>query len=149
MQSKSEMNTLASELGEWWNCRSYGANMEDSVSKTKDLATLMKSSGFIFHVKPGGDGYGHSLHNAFACGKPVITRSSHYRGKLGEQLFTHGVTCIDLDQCSMNEAVEMLRTWAQPNIYPIISNQVYTRFKQLVDFDKEEQQIRQFLTNLR
>jgi hypothetical protein len=87
---------------------SYGGQCRDgNLNGVRELAESMSNDQFIFHVKDGGDGFGHILYNAYACGRPVITRKSFYKGKLAEELMNEKNT-IDLDEISAGDAVELI-----------------------------------------
>lgn len=140
------------ELSEYkW--KMYGALGKDGVlNKDDEIAHEIQTSTFVWHTKYGGDGYGHCLHNAFACGVPVIVYGHDYEyqaGKLGGLLLEDLETCIDLDKRNFNDNVKMIRQFSEPSLHQKMSNNVYQRFKKIVDFDQEEKEIRQFLKNLK
>jgi hypothetical protein len=127
---------------------SFGGQCENgAMIGIENIAATMRDSQFGFHSKWGGDGYGHVLYNWYACGRPVITRMSDYKGKLGEELLEDEETCIDLDQHSFEEVCGIIRTMP-PHKYQYMCQQAYQRFKDLVDFSAEEQSIREFLSKL-
>lgn len=132
-----------------WKFRTHGAGMQDCFHKTADIAQQMMDSAWTWHVKPGGDGYGHVLHNTFACGRPVITKTGHYSNRLGGQLLEDQVTCIDIGRRTQHENVRALQLLSQPDAHIEMCARVYKRFCDLVNFDEEEQKIRKFLENLR
>lgn len=139
-------HTVRAQLPDW-TIKLYGAGMpNDSICKSTDIAKAIRDAGFVWHYKPGGDGFGHCVHNAFAMGRPVITSWNDYRGKLAGDLLEDGVTYFDLDKGSI---VERLLDVVETNNYAKMSAACYDRFKQVVDYDQEEQQIREFLNNLR
>jgi hypothetical protein len=128
---------------------SHGAGMERDLCVSVEIAARIRESMFVWHIKPEGDGYGHILHNAYATGRPAIIKGSHYRGKLGETLLSNGSTCIDIENLPVAAgAAEILRA-SQPDRYSAMSENAYNRFRSVVDFDAEEQRIRQFLGQLR
>ncbi|PWU04803.1 MAG: hypothetical protein C5B43_04155 [Verrucomicrobia bacterium] len=139
--------TLKSMMSDF-TFHSYGAQNQDGVlNTTQDIAACIRDSYFVFQSKRMGDGYGYGLYTAFACGKPVITRISDYKGKLGEELLEDGVTCIDLDNNDYNRVQYSISTMS-PAKYSYMSQQVYERFQEKVNFDQEEVKIREFLDNL-
>lgn len=132
-----------------WDFRSYGGQCPDgSKGGVRGVAQGMREARAIWHVKPGGDGFGHVVHNAFALGRPVITRKSHYAGQLAESLMEHGVTCIDLDACAEDEAVAMIRELEDETRWGKYCLEARYRFQELVNYDKEEQDIRAFIDRL-
>lgn len=129
--------------------RSFGGQCENgSIVGVEKMAAIMRLSQFGFHVKRGGDGFGHVLYNWFASGKPVITRMSDYKGKLGEELLIPGETCFDLDSCNIHELSAILNTLL-PEKYEWMCQRAYQVFSDSVDYDLEEVKIREFLKRLR
>ena len=142
------MNKLQELLPEW-QCRSFGAGMEDSIMKAEDVAASMRGADFGFIFKPEGDGMGHSVHGLFACGRPPIVWGSHYRGKLGGQLMEHNRTCIDVEKMGSMEAVAArLQEIASTDEHAQMCKAAADRFREIVNYDREEKEIRKFLDRL-
>lgn len=148
MRNKELMDAVAARLP-GWEFRSYGADMEDSIMETSKLADSMRDSSFVWHYKPEGDGYGHVIHNAFAVGRPPIVWGDFYRGKIAWELMEDGVTCIDISRKSADQIAQEIQYWSDPERHIQMSKASKDRFASLVDFDREEQEIRKFLENLR
>lgn len=127
-----------------WPSKNYGAGNADG--SCGDIPMALQNHGFLWHVKKGGDGYGYNIHNAFASGRPVITRLSHYRGQTAAPLMTDLQTVIDLDVHSMPEVARNLIGIADD--YETWRERVYKRFQEHVNFDAEFEQIKTFLDNL-
>lgn len=128
---------------------SYGGQCRNGAKHgSVELARAMQDSMWIWHTKAGGDGYGHVLFNSAAVGRPIITKKSYYRGKLGENLMIDGVTCIDIDNMSPSEIVYKIVQYSKPEAYSQMCTAVIRNFKQQVDFDAEFKQIKVFLDNL-
>jgi hypothetical protein len=147
MQRKDLMNAIAANLP-GFEFRSFGAGMEDHISKTSDIASKMKSSAFTYHYKPEGDGFGHSIHNTFACGRPAIVYRPFYENKLAGELMQHGTTCIDIAKFHPHEVAELIKFYSRPDNHLRMCENAHNRFKQLVNFDEEETKIRQFIDRL-
>lgn len=136
-------------------CYSFGGGCRDgSLSYPDAVAELMSQSAIGFHLKTGGDGYGHVIHNWFACGRPVVYRGSQYEGRLAGDLLEHGVTGIDVDIVGIEAAAMLTRLLIMdesrwPMEYDEWSQNAYSRFKKVVDFDKEAQMIEDFMKELR
>lgn len=132
-----------------WDFKAFGGQCPDgNMTGVQELASKMREASFIFHVKPGGDGYGHIIHNAYAVGRPVITRSSHYRGQLAEQLLVPG-TFIDLDRYSIDEVRMIIQNLvidqdALVNIGKMAAN----RFDDVVDFKRDAEEVALWLATL-
>lgn len=128
--------------------KSYGGQCQDgAIAGENKIADIMNRSQFGFHSKYMGDGFGHVLYSWMACGKPVITRISDYKGKLGEELLEHGITCFDLDVCNVNELSDIISN-ISPDKYMWICQQARKRFEDCVDYDKEAASIKKFLEEL-
>ena len=132
-----------------YDFKMHGILGEDGIiGNVFTIAKAMQNSTFIWHVKHGGDGFGHVIHNAFACGIPLITKKSYYKNCLAESLLEDGVTCIDLDARSFDENIEMIREFSKPDKHKIMCDNVIKRFKENVNFDNEFSLIKKFLDNL-
>ena len=129
--------------------RMYGVEGEDGVPPEHLKAKVMRASSFIWHLKWGGDGYGFLVHNAYACGRPCIVKGSYYRGKSADALFQDSVTCIDLELGTKEENIKKIRYFSEPERHLQMCENAYKRFKEEVDFDKEIEEIKEFLKRAR
>jgi hypothetical protein len=135
-----------------FDCQCYGAGSQNGpiTGVPQVMSKVFQEAGFIFHVKPQGDGYGHIYHNAFACGKPVIYKSEYlFYNDLKMtpmQLFTEETT-VDLSRYDIDCSVEKIKDMAAA--YPEVSNVVLERFKQVVNFDMEFEDLKVFIGDLR
>jgi hypothetical protein len=130
--------------------KSFGGQCRDgNIDGPHALADKIAESMFVFHVKDHGDGFGHVIHNAYAMGRPVITRLSDYRGKLAGDLMIPG-TFIDLDQVSYSETIRLLLKLAENknDILSVWSNKTAQSFKDQVDYNAETERIQEWLKNL-
>lgn len=129
--------------------KSYGGQCRDgNMNGPLELANSMHDSQFVFHSKPGGDGFGHILHNAYACGRPVIARPSQYKDQLGEQLMIEG-SFIDLDKLGRKDAAEYIDYLTEDTTELFhMSQKASKRFAELVDYQEEADRIRQWLAQL-
>jgi len=126
----------------------YGSGMNGILNGAIGVAEAMKNSAWTYHYKPRGDGYGHSIHSSYACGRPTLIWGSQYAGKLASNLFIHQQTCIDMSLNSPKKNAQLIREWSKPDQHKAICQNVYNRFREIVDFDAEEQQIRKFIGKL-
>jgi hypothetical protein len=132
-----------------WTFRGFGGSCRDGVANgQKEVAKMMSQSRFIWHVKNGGDGYGHILYNSAAIGRPLIIKKEYYAGKMGEELLVDGETCITIDGLSYPEIVSKIEYHNQPVIYNKMVNNIWRNFKEKVSFDEEEKEIRKFIAKL-
>lgn len=142
-----------------WTIKAYGINNRDGELQTdQDIARVMNESGFIYHVKPVGDGYGYNTHQSFAVGSIVITDSSHMcSGGNPDEWFTSHLlldvenyhtapTFVDWSRYNYNSIVDRLN-WCADN-YPTLQQNAMNKFKEVVDFDAEYQKIRVFIERL-
>lgn len=129
--------------------KSYGiGNRDGTITGLDEIAQIMKTSLFGYHVKPGGDGFGHVIHNWFACGRPVLVGGNDYTDKLAGDLLIDNVTCIDLDKNSFQSSLDKIKYWSDPENHAEMCVQVIKRFREVVDFNKEEQLVRKFLEKI-
>jgi hypothetical protein len=114
---------------------SYGGQCRDgNMTGVFDLAKSMSNDDLIFHVKDHGDGYGHIIYNAYACGRPAIVRSSLYRNQLAQELF-NDKSCIDLDQYSTDDAIKKIKEiYLDDYEFNEMSINAYETFRHCVDF---------------
>lgn len=142
-----------------WNIKAYGINNRDGELPTdQDIARVMNESGFIYHVKPVGDGYGYNIHQTYAVGSILITDSTHMcSGGNPEEWFTSQLlldtenynttpTFVDWSRYNYDSLVNRLK-WAADN-YPTLQQNAMNKFKEVVDFDEEFQKIRVFIERL-
>ena len=128
--------------------KAYGPGAIDgNIGDVKGISGEMKASAFGWHIK-SQDGYGHVLHKWFAVGRPVIIRGSYYEGKTGGLLLEDQVTCIDLDKHSFEENLKLIRYWAEPENHIKMCQNGYKKFKEVVDFDREAEEIIQYLKGI-
>lgn len=128
--------------------KAYGMSCPDGIPGTKDeLGKIMKSTAFGWHIKPA-DGYGHLIHQWYACGRPVITKGDYYFGKTGGLLLTDGETCIDLDKHSEKENCDLIRYWSHPDNHIRMCKNAYARFKEVVNFDDEAQRFTEWIKTI-
>lgn len=127
--------------------KAYGIGCPDgTLGEIDDIARAMQRSTFGYHNKPHGDGFGHVIHNWMAVGKPVIVNLGDYKDKLAGELLIEGETCIDLDK-GIDHVVEIVRRLSSLE-YADMSNKVQTKFKEVVDFGRDADKVRNFLDRL-
>ncbi|MBU1110794.1 hypothetical protein KKB83_04205 [Patescibacteria group bacterium] len=130
-----------------WNFKCMGGQCRDGQAHGEaEVAKTIAKAGFIWHTKKGGDGYGHIIHNASACGRPMIVKKEYYSGKLGEDLMIDGKTCVCIDGLNPLEIKNKIEYYSRQ--WKELCNNSYYNFKNKVDFDKEEKIIRHFLSKL-
>ncbi len=80
-----------------WDFKMYGANAPDGPLTQAEAAAKIAESSFLFHYKPGGDGYGFNIHRAWASNTPVIMDFNHYSDKIAQMCMVEGVSAFDLN----------------------------------------------------
>lgn len=125
----------------------YGGQCRDGcVTGSENISQAFASTQFVYHNKPGGDGYGHVLHNAFASGRPVLSFCSQYRGQLGSLLLNK--SSVNLDCITVDQQAGLIRYWAEPQRMADLSRRSVAAFDEFVDFDAEADQVRVWFGNL-
>ena len=130
--------------------KAYGAGSPDgALSGTKGVAGQIKIANIGWHIKPQ-DGFGHTAMGWFASGRPVITGMSEVvqYGADAPRLFEPGVTCIDIEADTFTNNCIKICEWLEPENNLKYAENAYKRFKEVVSYDEEEQQIRKFLERL-
>ena len=135
-----------------WRFHSFGAGNRETLNSVALVAAWTRQTGFVWHVKTLDEGYGHIIHNAFACGKPLITDTRYmtvyHQGDIPNtacSLYTPE-TIIDIKDMSLEDVKkEVLR---RSDNYDYYSEKVYQKFKEVVDFDREFIEIKAFLERL-
>lgn len=124
----------------------YGSqNRDGCISGVQNLADAINQAHWVFHVKPGGDGYGHLAFNFFACGKPLITVKRHYEGKLAGRLM-NDKNCIIIDSMNPKTAAEAIRNNEERYSQMCVDSR--KSFEDFVDFGKDAQMLQKFLNEL-
>lgn len=135
-----------------WEFRAFGISCPDGIwTNIEDIALYMKTSMWGYHYKPGGDGYGHVIHNWMAVGRPVLVNLRDYKDKLAGELLEDGVTCFDISDM---DAAEIAYRLEQPNHinipeYDQMVENVKQRFAQVVDFKRDAEKVKEFIGRLR
>ena len=130
--------------------RSYGGQCRDGnlIGATAMAHTIQESS-TVIHLKTGGDGFGHSIYNAFAVGRPVVLRCSHIKGTLAEELLAAGAY-LDLDtHTSWDAAAWIADMCAEPDRLVEASSLASERFVTCVNYDAEASEVSTWLEALR
>lgn len=131
-----------------WKFTTYGAGMEDILHNQFDISKAIIDSGWTWHVKPEGDGFGHTIHNSYACGRPAIIKRNYYLGKAADSLLEDMVTCVDINARDISSNINILKHLSQPEVHEKLCENAYKRFCNVVNFNEEEVKIRKFIENL-
>lgn len=131
--------------------KSFGGSCRNgSIGTIEEMAAKMKEATFIYQNKRSGDGFGFNIFCSAAIGRSLITRYSDYKGKLAEPLIEDGITSIITDNRAPEQIAAILRNIASrpTTTLDLMSKNIYGNFRSNVNFDQEEQMIRQMLSNL-
>ena len=126
----------------------YGSKPEDlwaagNLSPCSAVGDAMRASDIAWHTKQWSDGFGHVIHDWFSVGRPVIGHEWYYRSQLAGPLWQEGVTSFDITDKSVDEVAGIIDRLANdPDLRLRMGENAAKRFREVVDFDEEEQAIR-------
>lgn len=138
---------VAPEL-DWRVYGAYGEAPTDgyaagNLDRCADVAAAMRDSDVGWHAKRWSDGYGHVIHNLFAVGRPVFGFQTYYATQMAGPLWVDGVTSYDIGTRSPAEVARLIRELAADEDRHLrMCEAAAARFREVVDFDAEEQAIR-------
>jgi hypothetical protein len=116
------------------------------VQPTEAVAANMACAGWGYHDKPQGDGFGHIIHYWASIGRPLIGSAAYYQGLFADHLWVDGVTCVDLSKHSLDAAARQVDLVSGiPEMHAEMCVAIRQRLDDLIDFDKEEAEIRSLL----
>jgi hypothetical protein len=128
---------------DWYAPGGKDPNAEEYLYPMSAVAVAIEASGWVWMDKRIGDGYGHTIHNAAAMGRPLIGHARHYKGMLAEPFWRDLETCVDLDKHSPTEALRLIRAISNdPDWHGEMGANIQAVFDELVDFDAEADRIR-------
>lgn len=147
---------------DWKVYGSYGSAPTDeyaagNIGECAKVGDAMRLADVAWHSKQWSDGFGHVIHDWFAVGRPVIGYQYYYAGdpargflpQLAGPLWQEGVTSFDLTDKSPADAVAILdRLYGDPDLRLRMGENAARRFREVVDFDEEEQAIRRMFESV-
>jgi hypothetical protein len=114
-----------------------------NLDRCASVGDAMRASDVAWHTKQWSDGFGHIVHDWFAVGRPVVGHEWYYRSQLAGPLWQEGVTSFDLTDKSPDEVAGIIdRLHNDPDLRLRMGENAAARFREVVDFDEEEQAIR-------
>ena len=146
--------TQAAETSPEHDWRVYGAYGQapldrfavGNLDRCAAIGDAMRASDVGWHAKRWSDGFGHVIHNWFAVGRPVLGFHDYYRDQLAGRLWVEGETAWDLER---NDIKTLLRRFRDDEDFHIRACEASAaRFREVVDFDEEEQQIRALMAQV-
>jgi hypothetical protein len=131
------------ELKPHWHFDVHGHDgYSGLVQPTTAIADKMEWSGWAWHDKPQGDGFGHVIHYWASIGRPLIGHASYYAGLMPAPLWEDKVTCLDLGARSLEATSELMSEIASdPDRHRAMCRAIRERVDSLVDFDSEAERI--------
>jgi hypothetical protein len=133
---------------DWRVYGSYGQKPLDryaagNIDRCPDIGATMREMDIAWHGKQWSDGFGHVVHNWFAVGRPVLGYEWYYRTQLAGALWQEGVTSFDITDKTPHEVGNLLsELQREPDRIVAMGAAAAKRFREVVDFDEEEQAIR-------
>jgi hypothetical protein len=133
---------------DWGVYGAYGSKPLDqwakgNIDRCADVADAMRQVDIAWHGKCWSDGFGHVIHNWFAVGRPVIGYESYYRDQLAGPLWQEGITSFDITGKTAHEVGNLLaELQREPERIIEMGANAARRFREVVDYDAEEQVIR-------
>ena len=137
---------------DWRVYGAYGSVPEDefaagNINRCADVGAAMRASDVAWHSKQWSDGFGHVIHNWFAVGRPVFGFAGYYASQLAGPLWLDGVTSFDLETRSRDEVVRLLAELrADEERHVRMSEAAAARFREIVNFDEEAEEIRRMFS---
>jgi hypothetical protein len=134
---------------DWKVYGAYGGVPEDeyaagNLQPCSAVGDAMRASDIAWHTKQWSDGFGHVIHNWASVGRPLIGHEWYYRTQLAGPLWSEGVTSFDITDKTPTEVIHLLdRLYGDPELRLRMGENMAKRFREVVDFDHEEQLIRQ------
>jgi hypothetical protein len=117
------------------------------LSPKERFSGEMRRASFVWHVKPGGDGFGHVIHNSLAMGRPVITVAADYQNSIVWPLLLDEKTCILIGD-NPAENSRKIAALSNPDTIRAMSLAAANRFRNVVDYGWEEEMTKKFLERL-
>lgn len=129
--------------------KSFGGQCRDGwCNGDWEVANRTREADLVFHCKTYGDGFGYGMFTAAACGRPIITRLTDYKGKLAEPLIGDGETSINVDSQPPQQVANRIKNVMETTKLEKMGKEIYETFKEHVNYDHEEERIRDFLARL-
>lgn len=138
----------------WRVFGAYGAKEKDryasgNLDTCASVGDAMRSSHIAWHAKQWSDGFGHVFHNWYAVGRPMLGFRDYYASQLGGALWLEGETAFDIGSRSPEEILALLRRFDEERDYLAeVSANAARRFREVVNYDAEEQAIRALLAQV-
>jgi glycosyltransferase involved in cell wall biosynthesis len=91
-----------------YKCCEYGINCKDGMIQESKLPNVYASGALTVHMKTY-EGYGYSLLQSIACGRPVIIPRGFYKYRTANKFLIPNLTCFEMDTWSDSALTEVVR----------------------------------------
>jgi len=130
-----------------WEFKQYGSlGIEPYPNTDEEVSQAMRASRLVVQFKEEGDGFGHIIHNSFATGRAIVTKKEYYQDKMASDLMVDGATCLFWrDNQSVQWNIDRILSFNLDDI----GRNAYHRFNEVVNYDKEANEIQRWLEGCR
>lgn len=116
----------------------HGSQGDDGmIDGLKAIGEIIRSCSFLFQIKHHGEGWGHIIHNAYACGRPAIAVMEYYEGKLASRMMIDGVSAIIIDNLEPAEVIKKIIYYSDPVRHLAMCQSARAKFEEFVNFDHD------------
>lgn len=133
------------------NMKAYGGGCPDgSVYGAKGVGEKMKEANIGWHLKDQ-NGFGHNTMGWYASGRPTIIQIKDFHGYPYKDIWylcEPNVTCIALDQSDFNTNHSKIHKALDPENNLKMCEKAFQRFNEVVNYNQEAEQLKQFLSNI-
>ena len=108
----------------------YGQGSRNGhIQGHKNLVKIMHENKFGLHLKPGGDGMGHIIHNLFATGTVPIVKYEYYKNCLAGELMVDEQTCLFIDNLTPEEVAIKIKKYEILEILAVLGKRGNNDFR--------------------
>lgn len=128
--------------------KAFGIDCPDGIwGKIQEIASYMATSKYGYHFKPGGDGFGHTVYNWLAVGRPILINLKDYRDKLAGEFLIEEKTCIDISDLGAAEIAYRISNISDLQ-YQDMRNNMIEKSKEILNFNREAEDVKAFIERL-
>lgn len=113
----------------------------------REMADWMADMHAMVQIK-SWDGFGHCVHCSYAIGRPMIARYGDYEAKLGGLLLEDMKTGVKLSGVWEDDRKKVMRILESDGALAQMCWAARQRFEEVVDFNREELEIRKWLQEI-
>lgn len=117
-----------------------------NINPVEAMGNMMADSGWGWHDKPVGDGFGHVIHSWASVGRPLVGHAAYYDGKQAAPFWRDGETCFDIGARSLAETLKlMVEVVEAPERHAEMCAAIRAEFDRQVDYEAEADAVRALL----